>query len=260
MQERLDQRAVAGCIARAQPGRVGALRQAAEHDEARIAVASAGLRGAERAERRLRLVEMDLRIAFVGRDDEAVSIGQLERLAPFGERHHAAGRVVGRADVEQLRARPDVGGHRVPAMREAASASAFTQIRLRAGEQRRTFVDLIERIGNDDGRAGAAAVDHRLRRMRTALRGCRAPAAPASPASSARKRVATHEPAGDRLAQRGCARRRGIIRESRRGAVRERIENESRRRMFRLADREVDRRLRGIRRDVRVSARSRSNG
>ena len=33
----------------------------------------------------------------------------------------------------------------------------------RAGEQRRAFVDLIERIGHDDGGAGSARVEHRLR-------------------------------------------------------------------------------------------------
>ena len=200
MQERLQQRAVAGCIARAQPGRVGALRQAAEHDEARIAVASAGLRGAERAKRRRRLVEVDLRIAFIRCDDKAVSIGQVEQCLPFGERRHPAGRVVGRADVQQLRARPDVGGHRIPAMRKSRILVGVHAERLRAGEKRSTFVDLIERIGNDDRRTGTAAVDHRLRE-------CEQRFAAAENRQHFRdgieraQRVATREPSGDRLAQ-----------------------------------------------------------
>ena len=47
------------------------------------------LRGLQAAQRRLRLVEVDLGIALVRRDHEAVAVGQLEQRSPVLQRHHA---------------------------------------------------------------------------------------------------------------------------------------------------------------------------
>ena len=48
-------------------------------------------------------------------------------------------------------------------MRKSGIRVGVDAVRLRAGQERRAFVDLIERIGHDDRRARTAAVDHRLR-------------------------------------------------------------------------------------------------
>ena len=77
-------------------------------------------------------------------------------------RRDASGRVVGRADVEQLGARPHVVGHVAPRGREAASGIGIHAVGFGAGEQRGALVDLVERIRHDHGRAGPAAVDDGL--------------------------------------------------------------------------------------------------
>ena len=94
----------------------------------------------------------------------------------------------------------------------------------RAGEQRGAFVDLVERIGHDDGGAGAGAVEHGLREREQRL-------AAAEHGQHLRRRierrqrVAPREPPGDRVAQRGGADRRGIIRERARARV-QRVDHE----------------------------------
>ena len=93
---------------RAHAGHVGALGQAAEHDEPRIARAAELMRGLQARRAAAAFVEVDLRIALVGRDHEAVAVRQLEQLLPLVERHHVAGRVGGRAHVDELHALPQV--------------------------------------------------------------------------------------------------------------------------------------------------------
>src|SRR5439155_19554922 len=91
----LDQRGIARDVARPQPGRIRALRQASEYGEPLEIAPAQRMRGSKRTERRARLVEINLRIAFVGRDDEAELIGALEQISPSGEVEHASRRVVG---------------------------------------------------------------------------------------------------------------------------------------------------------------------
>ena len=189
-QERLDQRRIAGDVARAQAGRVRALRQAAEDDEARKAgrdraPAPRRARRAAASPRRNRSPNSTRRTAMTKpwRSDSANSARQLVEV------EHAAGRIVGRADVEQLRARPHVVGHLVPVdARSRRRAIGVDAIRQRAGEQRRAFVDLVERIGHRRPSRRRGSRRRPSARRRTAPRGCRAPAAPASPESSAAAR------------------------------------------------------------------------
>ena len=70
---------------RSQSWRVRALREAREHDQPLEARASEPHRGIQPAERRRRFVRIDLRVALVGRDDEAVPVGALEDRAPVVE-------------------------------------------------------------------------------------------------------------------------------------------------------------------------------
>ena len=57
------------------------------------------------AERRL-VAEVDLAVALVAGDHEAVPVAQLEKLFPIRHGHHGAGGIARRADIHQLRARP----------------------------------------------------------------------------------------------------------------------------------------------------------
>ena len=82
-QEFLQDFRIAGDEARAHARHVGALRQAAETHQPRIAGAAQPVRGLQAAERRLRFVEIDLGVALVGGDDEAVPVGQVEQLLPL---------------------------------------------------------------------------------------------------------------------------------------------------------------------------------
>ena len=178
-----------------------------------------------------------------------MAVGQREQRAPVVEPEHAAGRVVGRADEEQLRARPHVGGHGGPVVREAGGRVGVHAVEARAGEQRRPLVDLVERIGHDDGGVPPAAVDHRLpereQRLAAAEHGQHF-----GGRVERRQPVPTRQPAGDGLAQRGGADRRGIIRERAFGRA-QRVDDQPRGRVAWLADRQADRALRRIRRHLR---------
>ena len=140
-------------------------------------------------------------------------VGKLEQATPLVLKHHPA-----RWDCrgEQtysncVRAHTAVGDIR-PSRREIVFDETVDVIRRRAGQERRTLVDLIERIGNDHRRADTTRVDDRLRKRKQRL-------AAAEHRQHLRCRierdqsVTALEPRGDRLAQRGRARRCGIIRE-----------------------------------------------
>ena len=203
---------------------------------------------AERAQRRCGLVEMDLRIAFVGRDREAVAVREREQRPPFVEPEHAARRVVGRADVEELRPRPDVVGNAGPVVAPTVRLLGVHAPDARAGEDRGAFVDLIEGIGHDDHGPGAARIDHGLREREQRL------ATPEHWQHLGRRvghgdRVPRGQPRGDGLAQRCGTDRHGIMREPR-AARGERVEHQLRRRMARFADRQVDGRKPGWRSDA----------
>src|SRR5688572_18200609 len=80
-EEARQQRRVAGHAAGTEAGRIRAFRQAGKDDEV-LEVASQPMGGLERAERRPRLVEIDLGITLVRGDDEAVTVGVVEQLPP----------------------------------------------------------------------------------------------------------------------------------------------------------------------------------
>ena len=98
-----------------------------------------------------------------------MSIRQLEQCPPAVEIEHASGRIVRRANVNELRTRPDGIRNRAPWMRKAGFGVSVDAIRFGAREQRGTLVDLIERIGHDDGGARTAGVDDRLREREQGL-------------------------------------------------------------------------------------------
>ena len=116
------------------------------------------------------VAEVDLGVALVGGDDEAVAVAQLEQRLPLVPA-----------------ASPRRSGCRASRRRAAACAprwrrrccdqsaaklragSLLTKAGLRAGQQRRAFVDLVERIGADHGGARPRRVDHRLRKREQRL-------------------------------------------------------------------------------------------
>src|SRR5450755_1269616 len=117
-QERLDQRSIARNVSRTQAGCVGSLGKTSESKQSRVAVASERLRRRESAERWRRFVEIDLGITLVGGNQEIVTVGQLEQIAPLVLTHHPTRWIVGRAHVQQLRTRPHRLGYILPSRRE----------------------------------------------------------------------------------------------------------------------------------------------
>ena len=98
----------------------------------------------------MRFVAIQLRVALVGGDDEVVFLGELERVAQELERQHGAGRIAGAAEEQDLAAFPDFGRHGVEIGLEAVGGSGVQEHGLRAGEQGRALIDLIERIRHRD--------------------------------------------------------------------------------------------------------------
>ena len=245
-QEVLQHGSVAGNEARAHARHVAALGQRRQHHQVAEIVAAERLGGLQAAQRRL-VAEIDLRVALVAGDDEAVAIAQLEQRLPLRQRHHRAGRVAGRADVQQLRARP---GGRIdlrPVGGEVARRVAVGVGDLRAGQQRRAFVDLIEGVGADDRRARFRRVDHRLRQREQRL-------ARAVDGQHLRRRIQGHavaplRPACAGVAQLGLAGRGGVAREAAECAGERRFD-ELRRRMLGLAHAQADGPVRGRGGDV----------
>ena len=93
----------------------------------------------------------------------------------------AAGRIVRRAHVERVACAPRPRRRRrAIAARKPFRCKAVDAVRRCSREQRRAFVDLIERIGNDHRRADAARDRRPSGQTRTMPPGCRAPATPAT--------------------------------------------------------------------------------
>ena len=129
-----------------------------EHHAALERVVAVGERRLQQRRRRRALVAVQLRVTLVGGDDEVVLLGELERVPQEVERQHRAGGIAGAAEEQDLAALPDLGGHRVEIGLEAIAGGGVEEHGLGAGEQRRAFVDLIERIRHRDHglRRGAA--------------------------------------------------------------------------------------------------------
>ncbi|MDT4837851.1 hypothetical protein FQZ97_715940 [compost metagenome] len=160
-QEGLEDRGVAGDEAGTQAWQVGALGQAVE-DHAAFEVGAAEFRaGGEQAGGRVLLVEVELAVALVGGDHEVVFVGQGDQLLQGVQRDQRAGGVARRAEEEDLAALPDVRRHGVEVRVEAVLRQAGQVVRLGAGQQGRTFVDLIEGVGADH-QAVVGTVDHGL--------------------------------------------------------------------------------------------------
>jgi hypothetical protein len=102
-QEVTKQRGIAGHGPGSQTRRVRSLGQADEHHETTVVVASELEGCRESAEWCRAAVIVDIGLAFVGGNCEAVPIRELEQHAPFIARHHPAGRIGRRADVDELR-------------------------------------------------------------------------------------------------------------------------------------------------------------
>ena len=146
-QEGFQQLGVTRHKAGAQAGGVGAFGETGEHHDA--AVAATGVRSGLQAADRLVVAEIDFRIAFVGSDGEAVAVLQGKQFFPIGLLHHAAAGVVGRADKHQFHPRPQLGIDVLP-NRQKFRRRAVGKMDFGTGQQRRTFVNLIKRIGADD--------------------------------------------------------------------------------------------------------------
>ncbi len=220
-QESLDQLGVARHEARAHARRIGALGKAGEHHQPVVAAPQLvrRLQGPER-----RRAAIDLGVALVCSDDEAVAIGELEELAPFIELHHPAARVGGRTGIDEL--------HASPGIRRPIDGGS-------AREERRAFVYLIEGVGTHHPSL-ARRVEHRLGEGEQRLAGAihrqhlffRV---------RQRDGISAGKPSGNRLPQLGSSRGQRIGGQPVEG-VGECIFYERRGRVLWLADLQVDRR------------------
>ena len=220
-QEFLDERGIAGDEARAHAGRIRALRQAGERHQSLVR-ASELARSLQSAERRFAAV--DLRVAFVRCDNEAMAIGELEKRPPVVQLHDLAARIGGRAGVDKL--------HALPALRRSVDRGG-------AGQKGRAFIDLIEGVGAHH--LGAARrVEHGLGEGEERLAGT-VDRQDLGLGIRRRDAIATGKPRGDGLAQLGRAggQRIGGKAVERLG---ERVLDQARSRMLWLADLQVDRR------------------
>ena len=135
----------------------------------------------QRAQRRRGLVEVDLAVALVGDDDEAVAVGERRRAAPI-PRASSRGRSGCSASTRRRAACASTRA-RARASQSGAkpfAAGAFTKYGARAAEEGRALVDLVERVGAEDERVVLGRVEHGLRDGEERLAAARAPGAPAS--------------------------------------------------------------------------------
>jgi hypothetical protein len=195
------------------------------------------LRRGQRAQRWAVLVEIDLRIAFVGGDDEVVLFRQVEQLLPLVERQDLARGVARGADIDHLHGFPQILGNAIKVHGEAVLGQGVEVEGLGAREQRGALVDLVEGVGRDDPLDVLGLVDDRLGEGKQGF-----------PATVHRedlsRRIERHAitaatPSGDAAAQRFAALGRGIARQARE-VLHKRLADEVRCRVFRLADGEID--------------------
>ena len=167
-QKRFDQGGIARHETTAQTGHVAAFGQAGQGDQV-FEVCPAQLRCRLQSAQRRLVPEIDLAVALVRGNHKTVAVAELEQQFPFINPHHRAGRVARRADKQQLGFLPHSCGHGGPVDAEVARRLTRREPRLRTGQQRCTFVDLIKRIRADHGRSGLAGVQHRLRQRKQRL-------------------------------------------------------------------------------------------
>src|SRR3990167_11003199 len=80
--------------------------------------------GLQQPRRRLIFIAIDLGVALVAGDDEVVFVGECEELLQGCDVCDSAGRIAGRADIEQLTASPDRSRDCVVIRREPGGGGA----------------------------------------------------------------------------------------------------------------------------------------
>ncbi|MNV58594.1 hypothetical protein D3C71_1509800 [compost metagenome] len=106
-------------------------------------------------------VEVQFAVALVRGNHEIVFIGQGDQFFQGVDRNQRTGRVARRAQEQDLAAFPDVRRNSIEIRVEAVFIQAWQVMRLGAGEERRAFVDLVERV-RADNQGVVATVDHGL--------------------------------------------------------------------------------------------------
>src|SRR5262249_9782138 len=141
--EALDHAGVTGDEAGTQSRDARTLGERVKDHAALEAVVAARLGRLKQSGRWRALVEIDVRVALVGGDDEVLTLGEIERALEVAERQHRAGGIAGAAEKEYLAALPHGRGHRGEIREVAVLLERVEVAGLGAREQRRALVDLI---------------------------------------------------------------------------------------------------------------------
>src|SRR4029078_11352381 len=102
---------------------------------------------------------------LVGCDHEAVAGGVLEHRAPSIQIQDVPRRGFGRVDIQELCSPALVFGQRVEIQSESVAGGLVQKDRFSTGKQRRSFVDLVERIRTDDERSASGKAGRRAARV-----------------------------------------------------------------------------------------------
>ena len=155
----------------------------------------------------------------------------------FGD--HRAGRITGRADVDQFATLPGVIADRVEVRQVVVFRPGAVEVRRRAGKQRGALVDLVERVRHQHQRI-AVVIDRALREGEQRLAG----AVDRDHVLVREDRTigqveATLKPVADGQTQLRIATGRRVLVQLRQ-VIADCVERDPRRRVFRLADRQRD--------------------
>ena len=112
------------------PGRLERLDRLWNTTQRSKRVAAGGLGRLQQARRRRGLVQVDLRVALVGGDDEVVALGELQRALQILQRQHRAGRIARAAQKQHLAALPHGLRHRVEIRQIAVGGGGVEEVRL----------------------------------------------------------------------------------------------------------------------------------
>src|SRR5262249_3168433 len=108
------------------------------------------------------VAEVDLAVALVAGNHEAVAFTQAKEIFPIGRWHDGPGRISWRTDIDQLRRFPHLIRNRRPVDVEIKRRIAGNVVRCGSGEYRRAFINLIERIRANDSRVRSRWINHGL--------------------------------------------------------------------------------------------------
>ena len=246
----LEDRRIAGNEAGAHARNIRTFRQAGKHHQSveRAAKCPGCLKASER---RIRLVKENLRVTLVGGDDKAIFVRQGEEELPVFKIECFPGRVAGRANKKELNPLPFFVAQGVVIESKVVFRQGIQKAQIGAGEVSRTLVNLIEGIGAHNQRdvtsvAAPRRINNRLCKGEQRL-------ARAVDRDDMRlridvgKAIAALHPFGDGMTQGGYAQRGRIIRQTAESGS-QRVLDESRCRVLRLANRELDLPQFGVRR------------